>query len=354
MKKIIIISSIVVLFVIASVIYSCNPFLEDENVSSSLNVLDSTDFIKASNYGEVTRSGSTYTGKVDSTTVYTGSRFFDACNACINNMDSGTLVIKNSGESGAGTGNIYAIKPKSNMVLDFSGTTVTCNGDAYIVPVQADNKTNITVKNITVTGTPRYAFWFRTCSNITFENITINTTSGLGIRVDDSKGGWSTNLKIQGNINIQRCGSMGIETYGVDGFTIGNVTANNTGECGVLLNKSKNGSVGTVTGNYNCRGGGYATFRVANSNGPNVTCTKVYSRNSGRGFFSVSGSNGTTVGSVDIANNTSHGIFLEDASNTRVNGGTVSGCNPNVQHVRCSNCVTIVNGQTYTANDGKW
>ncbi|HYH02876.1 MAG TPA: right-handed parallel beta-helix repeat-containing protein, partial [Bacillota bacterium] len=184
-----------------------------------------------------------------------------------------------------------------------------------------------------------------------------DTTSGLGIRVDDSKGGWSKNLKIQGNINIIRCSGAschGIETYGVDGFTIGNVTVNNTGGCGVLLNKSKNGTVGTVTGNNNCKGGGYATFRVANNNGPNVTCAKVYSRNSGRGFFSVSGSNGCTVNTVDIANNTSHGIFLEDASNTRVNGGTVSGCNPNVQHVRTSSCYTYVNGRAYTAADGKW
>jgi hypothetical protein len=121
-----------------------------------------------------------------------------------------------------------------------------------------------------------------------------------------------------------------------------------------LLNQSRNGSVGTVTGSYNNNGGGYATFRVANSNGPNVTCAKVYSRNSGRGFFSVTGSNGTTVNTVDIANSTSHGIFLEDASNTRVNAGTVSNGHPNVQHVRTSNCRTAVNGQVYTAANGSW
>jgi len=354
MKKFILIVLSILAVIAVSVWFSCNPNIYQQKNLSSYDIIDQTDSVRASGTGEVTVSGSTWTGKVDGATVYTGSRFFDAVNACINGMDSGTVNIRNSGSSGAGTGDIYAIKPKSNMVLDFMGTTVNCNGDAYIVPVQADNKTNITVKNIIVTGTPRYAFWFRTCSNTTFENITINTTAGLGIRVDDSKGGWSTNLKIQGNINVQRCGSMGIETYGVDGFTIGNVTVNNTGECGLLLNKSKNGTVGTVTGSNNCTGGGYATFRVANSNGPNVTCAKVYSRNSGRGFFSVSGSNGTTVGTVDIQGATSHGIFLEDASNTKVNGGTVSGSNPNIQHVRTSGCTTKVNGQTYTAADGKW
>ncbi|HJT75084.1 MAG TPA: right-handed parallel beta-helix repeat-containing protein, partial [Chitinophaga sp.] len=237
-------------------------------------------------------------------------------------------------------------------------TTFTCNSnDLLIVPVLADRKTEIEVKNLKVAGNPRYGIWFKGCTNMVISNITMNLTNGsgqfgLGIRVDHSTAATS-NLTINGNINITG-GDMSIETYGLDGFNIGNVTTSNNYGCGVLLNQSKNGTVGTVTGNYNCNGGGYATFRVANNNGPNVTCTKVYSRNSGRGFFSVSGSNGTTVNTVDIANSTSHGIFLEDASNTKVNGGTVSGGNPNVQHVRTSSCTTKVNGQTYTAANGKW
>lgn len=110
------------------------------------------------------------------------------------------------------------------------------------------------------------------------------------------------------------------------------------------MNDSRNGTVGVVTGNYNNQGGGYATFRVANNNGPNVSVEGVYSRNSGRGFFSVSGSHGTTVGWVDIANTTSHGIFLEDASNTHVLSGTVSNGHPNCQEVRTSGCTINVAG----------
>jgi hypothetical protein len=209
------------------------------------------------------------------------------------------------------------------------------------------------VRNLRVTGNPRYGIWFKGCSNMILSNITMSLSTGLGIRVDHSTAA-TRNLTINGNINITGSGTHAIETYGLDGFNIGSVTCNNTGGCAVLLNQSRNGSVGTVTGSYNNNGGGYATFRVANSNGPNVTCAKVYSRNSGRGFFSVTGSNGTTVNTVDIANSTSHGIFLEDASNTRVNAGTVSNGNPNVQHVRTSNCRTAVNGQVYTAANGRW
>lgn len=309
--------------------------------------------------GEVFVTNGTWTARVNGVTKYTGSDYIAAIQAACNNLTAGrtskeTVTIKNSGSSGNSGGSIKAVNIPSYTVLDFVNTTFNCNSnDLLIVPVQGDRKTQIEVRNLRVTGNPRYGIWFKGCTNMVISNITMNLTAGLGIRVDHSTAA-TRNLTISGTININGAGTHAVETYGVDGFTIGNVTANNNPGCAVLLNQSRNGSVGTVTGDRNNNGGGYATFRVANSNGPNVTCTKVYSRNSGRGFFSVSGSNGCTVNTVDIANNTSHGIFLEDASNTRVNGGTVSNCNPNVQHVRTSSCRTAVNGQVYTAANGRW
>ncbi len=317
----------------------------------------------AASSAEVTKSGSNYVAKVNGVTKYTGTDYIAAIQAACNNLTAGRtskewVLIKNSGSSGNSGGSVKAVNLPSYTGLDFANTTFTCNSnDLLIVPVQADRKTQIEVKNLKVAGNPRYGIWFKGCTNMIISNITMNLTNGagqygLGIRVDHSTAATS-NLTISGNINITG-GDMSVETYGLDGFTIGNVTSSNNRGCGVLLNQSKNGSVGTVTGNYNNNGGGYATFRVANNNGPNVTCAKVYSRNSGRGFFSVSGSNGCTVNTVDIANNTGHGIFLEDASNTKVNGGTVSNSNRNVQHVRTSGCITKVNGQTYTAANGIW
>lgn len=314
--------------------------------------------------GEVVKlSSGEWRATVNGVQKYLGTDYIASINAAIGGLTAGRttkewITIKNSGSSGNSGGSVKAVNLQSYTGLDFSNTTFTCNGnDLLIVPVQADRKTQIEVKNLKVAGNPRYGIWFKGCTNMIISNITMNLTNGsgqygLGIRVDHSTAA-TKNLTISGNINITG-GDMSIETYGLDGFTIGNVTSSNNFGCGVLLNQSKNGSVGTVTGNYNCNGGGYATFRVANNNGPNVTCAKVYSRNSGRGFFSVSGSNGTTVSTVDIANSTSHGIFLEDASNTKVNAGTVSGGHPNVQHVRTSSCTTKVNGQTYTAANGSW
>ncbi|UZJ43394.1 RICIN domain-containing protein [Marinimicrobium sp. C6131] len=296
---------------------------------------------------EVTRTNGNWLARVDGNTVYNGARYFEAINAAINNMGTGTVNIRNSGDSGPDGGNVYAIRPLAGQTLDFHGHTVNANGGDLVVPVYCDRRDNITVRNLHVTGNPRYGVWFRGCSNVTLENITMdlsnNSPVGLGIRVDDSTGP-ATDLTIAGNININGANGHGVETYGIDGFSIGDVTVTNNGGCGLLLNNSRNGTVGNVTGHYNNQGGGYATFRVANNNGPNVTVQSVYSRNSGRGFFSVSGSNGTTVNYVDIADTTSHGIFLEDASNTHVLSGSVSNGNPNCQLVRTDSSSINVSG----------
>jgi hypothetical protein len=311
-------------------------------------------------FAEVTVSNGTWRAVNSGTTVYTGSDMFAAVNAAIASLPSGrtskgTVSIKNSGSSGPSGGSIKAINIQSYTILNFNGTQINCNsGDLLIVPVQGDRKSNIEILNLRVNGNPRYGIWLKGCSNINIQGVSMTLTAGLGIRVDHSTGA-TRNLTLGATtINGSTATTHAVETYGLDGFNIGNITANTSGGCGVLLNQSRNGSVGTVNG-YRCnKGGGYAAFRVANNNGPNVTCTKVYARECGRGFFSVTGSNGTTVNTVDIANGTSHGIFLEDASNTRVNAGTVSNCNPNIQHVRTSSCRTAVNGQVYTAADGRW
>jgi hypothetical protein len=296
---------------------------------------------------EVTRTNGDWLARVGGTTVYQGNRYFDAINAAINNMNAGTINIRNSGDSGPDGGNVYAIRPRPNQTLNFHGHQINANGGDLVVPIHCDRRDNITIRNVHIVGNPRYGIWFRGCSNVVLENITMNLSNnnpvGLGIRVDASTGP-ARNLTIAGNININGARGHGIETYGVEGFTIGNVTDTNTGGAGLLLNNSRDGSVGNVTGHYNNQGGGYATFRVANNNGPNVTVNSVYSRNSGRGFFSVSGSNGTIINSVNIANTTSHGIFLEDANNTHVLSGSVSNGNPNCQLVRTSNSSIRVSG----------
>src|SRR5690606_38604697 len=70
--------------------------------------------------------------------------------------------------------------------------------------------------------------------------------------------------------------------------------------------------------------GGYGCFRVANFNGPNVVVDKLIARECGRGFFSVSGSRGTTINYVDINGTNQEGIMIQSSKDTVINGGVVT------------------------------
>lgn len=282
--------------------------------------------------GEVTGASGTYTAKVNGVTKYTGTDYIAAIQAAVNNLTPSRTVkelvtVKNSGSSGNSGGAIKAVNIPSYTIIDFSNTTFTCNStDQLIVPIQGERRTDIEVRNMKVSGNPRYGIWLKTCSNIILSNITmtLNSSSGLGIRVDDSKGDWSRNFNLT-SCNISGSGDNAVETYGVDGFTIGTVTATNAGACGLLLNKSKNGTVGTVNATNCGRGTGYAGFRIANNAGPNITATTINSTGCGRGFFSVTSSNGCTIGTLNAKNCESHGALLENAQQIKINGGTISG-----------------------------
>jgi hypothetical protein len=111
-----------------------------------------------------------------------------------------------------------------------------------------------------------------------------------------------------------------VETYGVDGFKAYGIIARNMGECGVLLNKTKNGTIGTVDA-YRCsNGGGYAGLRFAN-NCSYVTADMLYATECGRGFFVLTGSNNCTLKNARIVNGTGIGVWLENVVNCKVLAG---------------------------------
>jgi hypothetical protein len=267
-------------------------------------------------FGEITVSGSTWTGKVDGVTRYTGSNMAAAANACIAAMSSGTLNIKNSGTVNG------QINIKSNISVTGNGTQATGGGSGGII--RATNASNLSVSNLRMAGSAWFGMYFSTCQTMTFSGV--NGTSGIAFRIDNCKGGSGSNLQV-GSPTIGSGGDNGVETYGINGVKWGTVTATDRGACGLLLNQSSSAS-GTAVNGTRCNvGGGYAGFRVANNN-RSTTLGTANSNNCGRGFFSVSGSSGATVTTVNATNCTSHGIWLQTTSNTRVNGGTVRNCHP--------------------------
>jgi hypothetical protein len=179
--------------------------------------------------------------------------------------------------------------------------------------------------------------FFRGVDNLTLGQIDIRVSSGLGIRIDNhnraDRSQKVRNIRI-GNVFAQGTSSHGVETYGVDGLTIGTVTARSTGESGLLLNDTVNATITTVDAQGAGTGTGYAAFRMANRNGrigssyaTNIRVGNVIARGGGRGIFCVSESGGAVIDRVDIAQTGNNSILLENCYNVTIaaQSGSVNG-----------------------------
>lgn len=106
--------------------------------------------------GEVTGSGGNFTATVNGVNKYTGTNYISAIQAAINGLTAGRtakewVTIKISGASGSSGGSLKYVNMASNTGLDFAGNTFNANsGDALIIPIWADRKSNIEVKNLKV------------------------------------------------------------------------------------------------------------------------------------------------------------------------------------------------------------
>jgi hypothetical protein len=265
--------------------------------------------------GEVSLSGSTWTGKVDGVTRYTGSTMVGAATACVNNMSSGTVRIYNGGTVGG------EIRLKSNVYADCWGNTLTGSGSAGII--RARNSSNTGVKNVKCAGNPWFGMYFQTSSGQTFSGI--SGGAGILMRIDQCAGGRGSNFN-GGSPNGTSSGSHAVETYGINTATLGTVTATDrSGGCGLLFNETSVGRVSYVNGTRCNYSGGYAGYRLANNNYDCYASSRVTSISCGRGFFSLTGSNNSAVANLTATNNRDIGVWIQDCVNVRVVAGTVSG-----------------------------
>lgn len=161
-------------------------------------------------------------------------------------------------------------------------------------------------------------------SDVRIQNVRIYGGS-IGIRIDShpsrpyEEGRWVHNVHIQ-DCRFENGSGHGLETYGVDGFLGYGLVARNMGECGVLLNRTINGTLGTVNA-YRCNlGGGYAGLRLANSCS-NITTDMLYATECGRGYFVLSGSNNSRLKNCRILNCSGIGVWLENVVNCAVLAG---------------------------------
>ena len=286
---------------------------------------------------EVTVSGGTWTARNGGSTVYSGGDMLSAMQAAVDSLSSGRtskqrVVVRGSGSMSAGS----RLSLPSYTVLDVCGTiNVTGSGSGDQAVVYARGVRDVEVQHLTVTGGPLYGIFIRNGTNITLGQIDLRLSGGLGVRIDNhgDRSVRTTNVRID-DVSVSGTGSHGVETYGVDGLTVGTGTARDTGYSGLLLNDTINATVGTVDAQGAGTGTGYAAFRMANRNGrvgsgypTNVRVGTVIARGGGRGVFCVSESGGAVIDRVDISGTGSNSILIENCYNVTIAGvgGTVNG-----------------------------
>ncbi|WP_437731710.1 hypothetical protein [Sorangium sp. So ce1335] len=287
----------------------------------------------------VTRSGSTWVAQNGDRSVYSGGDMRAAVQAALDSLRSGrttkeSVLVQGSGTMSAGS----RLSVPSYTVLNVCGSIdVTGSGAGDMAPIYARGRTDIEIPNVTISGTPLYAMFFRDVENLRLGRVELRVSSGLGVRIDNhgrsDRANKVKNIEID-HVDAEGTSSHAVETYGVDGLRIGAVVARDTGECGLLLNDTINAEVGTVDAVNAGAGTGYAAFRLANRAGrigssypTNIRVGQVIARGGGRGIFCVSESGGVTIDRIDIADTGSNSILLENCHNVNIaaESGTVTG-----------------------------
>lgn len=293
------------------------------------------------------------TGTGNSWTIEGGSQPAESANSWQQAMSAGfdrltpgrntkeAMLVMGDGSIAANT----RLSVPSYVILNLCGTVdVSDSGSGDQSPFYVRGQTDVDIPHARITGSPPYGMFFRETSNVRLGSIEIalrpDNGPGIGIRIDNSSnagagGPMVENFRID-HLTVSGTLSHGLETYGLDGLVVGRVDGTDTGESGVLLNRTINAEVGIVHCE-NCASidDGYAAFRIANDAGKignewpagNIHVEDVYARDGGRGIFSVSGSGGLTIDRIDIANTGNNAILLQNCYNTVIaaESGTIAG-----------------------------
>lgn len=218
------------------------------------------------------------------------------------------------------------IRLKPGLKLHGHGNTFEKTHDS--TGFHREGKGGIGIHHLNLSGGAGWGFHLSRAGDLVFEKVSI-TGGGIGIRIEShpsrpyEKGRWVKGLVVK-DCSFTGCASHGIETYGVETIEMDGITATDCGECGVLINKGRDCTIGTVTAHRCCHGGGYAGLRFAN-NCSDATVRKLTATECGRGFFTVSNCENIVVEEVMIRDCTSHAILIQHSKKVGINGGTYNG-----------------------------
>ncbi|WP_203793491.1 hypothetical protein, partial [Cellulomonas oligotrophica] len=250
-------------------------------------------------HGAAVQDGSTWRAYRGSTQLYAGGDMLTAINTAIGGLDAGRTSKQRVVVNGSGTMSANArITLPSYTTLESCGTIhVTGTGSGNVAGVYMRGATDIEVARLHLTGTPVYGIFARNVDNLRLREIDMRLSGGgIGVRIDNlgDTSRYARNITID-SAYVSGAGSHAVETYGVDGLTVGTVTARGVGESGLLLNATINARISVVDAQNAGTGTGYAAFRIANRAGrvgssypTNIEVGTVRASGGGRGIFCVS------------------------------------------------------------------
>ena len=294
------------------------------------------------------RSATSYTGLLDAVNagfgLLSGSKpKIQICNS----GSTGTAVqnsssVVNSSDRMAGHHSIIR-RGAGNCIIDFGGNTIwvdTSGEDANKKNIDAfidfeRGATNISVRNLTLTGTPSYGIFMAQASDIVCANIHFGKAKGdkigpgIGIRPQSeatangsvTQDRWSHDLYLY-NISGNGLGEHVVETFNAYNVYMDKIEGVDIGGNTVLLNCTYDAWIGTIRGVRACAGGGYAAFRCANDVGPNINVHYIYSEACGRGIFFVSTVTGVNIDKVNVLNAV-QGILYNSCQYVNIHGGKI-------------------------------
>ncbi|UCN14503.1 MULTISPECIES: hypothetical protein [Cellulomonas] len=289
-------------------------------------------------HGSAVQDGGTWRAYRGSTQLWAGPDMLTAINRAVEGLDAGRTSKQRVVVNGSGTMSANArITLPSYTTLESCGTLhVTGTGSGNVAGVYMRGATDIEVARLHLTGTPVYGIFARDVDNLRLREIDMRLSGGgIGVRIDNhgDRSRFVRNITVN-SLYVSGAGSHALETYGVDGLTVGTVTARGVGESGVLLNETINATVSLVDAQDAGTGTGYAAFRIANRAGrigasypTNIRVGTVKAVGGGRGVFCVSESGGLRIDRVELRATGNNPVLVENCTNVDLApaGGTISG-----------------------------
>lgn len=259
-----------------------------------------------------------------------GNNFYNVIQSALSSLPAGRTTQASVSVRADGDIGTNSIDVPSNTIFESCGT-INVGNNSGRGSIRVTNASNVSIPHLSLTGSPWFGLELWGVNNLHLGQLDLRFNGGLGLRFERDRPA-SSNVRMD-YIYVSGTDNHGVETWNIDGLEIGTVVARDVANAGLLLNNSRNATIGLVDGDDVATGTGYATLRFANTNGrlangnynTNIYVDRVISRGGGRGIFCVSQSGGVEINSIDLAGNGNNSILIENCYNVAINGGSING-----------------------------